>query len=349
MLKNTRSNLLTLGLLLSCTPMTVTADYSHCQTPAQTAAEGFTAASCDISFTGALPSFACASSAATSPILGTYTVTNNTPVSITLGTPTLINNDGLPTSDVIISSNTCGSSLAARTSCLITVAITVYNSALNRTLEIPVNSRQVVLDSPVISPTGGCIINTPTTPSSALPCALGSTSSFGVLAGSTITNTGNSIIAGNLGLFPGTAVIGFPPGTVNGSQYIADATALAAQTDLTTLYNCLAAQPCVELIGTADQAGTLIAYNPGGVNVYCSGSSLLNSGTLTLNGQGNANTVFIFQAGSTLTMGPSSSIVLTNGTTAANVFWQLGSSGTLNSSTQFQGTIVALTSITLNT
>jgi hypothetical protein len=136
--------------------------------------------------------------------------------------------------------------------------------------------------------------------------------------GTTITNTGPTVLNGNLGLYPGTSVTGFPPGVVNGTQHITDGTATQAQTDLTTLYNCLAAQPCTTTIGTADQAGvTLTSTGVGAVNVYCSGSSILNSGTLTLSG--DSTSVFIFKAGSSLTLNPSATIALTGGAVAARL------------------------------
>jgi hypothetical protein len=214
-------------------------------------------------------------------------------------------------------------------------------------LQVGVDSREVELDSPVITPLVNCSVPS-TNPSASFPCALNSTSTFSTLAGSTITNTGATVLNGDLGLSPGTAVTGFPPGVITGSRHVADATAATAKNDLTTLYTCLAAQPCGTTLGTADLAGTtLTSAGVGAVNVYCSGSSLLNSGVLTLSG--DATSVFIFQAGSTLTLNPNATIVLTGGMTAANVFWQVGSSATLNTSSVFKGTIAALSSITMNT
>jgi hypothetical protein len=143
-------------------------------------------------------------------------------------------------------------------------------------------------------------------------------------------------------------VTGFPPGLVTGTQEITSTAAQTAQTDLTTLYLCLEAQTCGTTIGTADQAGvTLTSAGTGAVNVYCSGSTINNTGVLTLSG--DATSVFIFQAGSAVNMGPSSSIVLTGGVTPANVYWQVTSSATLGTASIFQGTIAALTAITLNT
>ena len=180
------------------------------------------------------------------------------------------------------------------------------------------------------------------------PVGLGTARSFGVLAGTTVTNTGLTVINGNLGLSPGTSVTGFPPGIVNGSQHITDRVAAQAQADLTTAYNQASIPPPTgpntqSSIGSAGiETGPLV---PG---VYEATSSLEVEGALTLDAQGNPNAVWIFQApASTLTTDVGSSVVLTNGAQACNVFWQVGSSATLNTSSTFVGTILALTSITV--
>jgi hypothetical protein len=173
---------------------------------------------------------------------------------------------------------------------------------------------------------------------------LGTAASFAVLAGSTVTNTGASLISGSLGLSPGTAVTGFPPGLVqHGSTYVANGVALQAESDLTTGYLDAAGRTPVTPTG-ADLSGMTLA--PG---VYQASSSLGLTGTVTLDGHGNANAVFIFQAGSTLITASSSDVALENGAQACNVFWQVGSSATLGSGSSFVGTIMALTSISLNT
>ncbi len=171
---------------------------------------------------------------------------------------------------------------------------------------------------------------------------LGTADNFAILAGSTVTNTGSSVINGDLGLSPGTSITGFPPGTVNGTQHVADAGAAQAQSDLTTAYNNAAGQGSTGAI-SADLAGQTLT--PG---VYTSASSIGLSGEVTLDGGGDADAVFIFQAGSTLTTGSGSSVTLINGAQACNVFWQVGSSATLGTSTSFKGNILALTSATLN-
>jgi hypothetical protein len=171
---------------------------------------------------------------------------------------------------------------------------------------------------------------------------LGTTQSFGVLAGSTVTNTGNTTIRGDLGLSPGTAITGFPPGIVvpPGAIHATDAVALGAQNDATTAYNNLVGQACdFGPFGPTDLAGQTLV--PG---VYCYSSSVQNSGVLTLNGL--ATDVWVFKIGSTLTTGPGSSVVGTG--SKCNIFWQVGSSATLDTTTTFEGTVVALQSISMN-
>ena len=170
-------------------------------------------------------------------------------------------------------------------------------------------------------------------------------SSFAVLGGSTVTNTGPTIVTGNLGVSPGSSVTGFPPGiVVGGSIHAADAVAAGAQTELTTLYNTLASAACNTDLTGQDLGG--LTLTPG---VYCFASSAQLTGTLTLDAQGNSNAVFVFQMGSTLTTASASSVLLINGASSCGVFWQVGSSATLGTGTALAGSIVALTSITLNT
>ena len=175
--------------------------------------------------------------------------------------------------------------------------------------------------------------------------SLGSAQSYAVLGGSTVTNTGPSVIGGDLGLSPGTAVTGFPPGVVvGGAIHAADATALAAQNSLTTAYNSAAGQACTQDLTGQDLGGKVLT--PG---VYCFSTSAQLTGSLTLNAQGNAAAVFIFKIGSTLTTASSSSVVMSNGGSQCNVFWQVGTSATVGSASSFAGNILALTSISMTT
>ena len=166
---------------------------------------------------------------------------------------------------------------------------------------------------------------------------LGTATSFAVLAGTTITNTGSTTITGDVGLHPGDAVTGFADVTHHGTLHIGDAVASGAKDDLVGAYNEAAGATPVTSVPT-ELGGTTLT--PG---VY--GSATLGlTGTLTLDGEG----VYIFQAGSTLITAPNSSVELINGASACDVYWQVGSSATLDTSTSFQGTIMALTSIALN-
>jgi ice-binding like protein len=172
---------------------------------------------------------------------------------------------------------------------------------------------------------------------------LGSAESFAILGATTVTNTGLTVIKGDLGVSPGTAVTGFPPGTViGGTIHSNDASATSAHADAFTAYNALAAETCGtnlsgSILGTSANAVTL---SPG---VYCFGSSAQLTGTLTLSGKG----VYVFQVGTTLTTASASSVVLANGATAADVFWQVGTSTTLGVNTIFVGSIFASVSDTV--
>jgi Ice-binding-like len=168
---------------------------------------------------------------------------------------------------------------------------------------------------------------------------LGTAANFAVLAGSAITNTGPTVIRGGLGLFPGTAVTGFPPGVAS-AQHKTDAVARGAKNALVTAYNDLASwRPTRSLTGQ-DLGGKTLT--PG---VYTFSSSAQLTGTLTLSGNG----IFIFRTGSTLTTASNSRVLVTNGANGCGVYWKVGSSATLGTGTQFKGTIVALTSITMVT
>jgi len=180
---------------------------------------------------------------------------------------------------------------------------------------------------------------------SAINVALGTADSFAVLAGSTVTNTGPTTVHGNLGVSPGSAITGFLPGIVSGGvMHANDAVAMQAQNDLTMAYNFAAGEACGTVLTGQDLGG--LTLTPG---VYCFGSSAQLTGTLTLNAQGDPNAVFVFQIGSTLTTASNSSVGFINGGQGDSVFWQIGSSATLGTTTAFAGNILALTSITLNT
>jgi hypothetical protein len=173
---------------------------------------------------------------------------------------------------------------------------------------------------------------------------LGTAGAYSVLAGSTITNTGSSTLQGDLGLSPGSAVTGFPPGQISGATNIDNSAAIQAQVDTETAYT-QAADATPATTQTADLAG--LTLSPGIYSVPAGTSNL--TGTLTLNGQGNPDAVFVFQLPSTLITSSASDIVLENDANPCNIFWQVTSSATLGTSSSFQGTILALTSITADT
>jgi hypothetical protein len=174
---------------------------------------------------------------------------------------------------------------------------------------------------------------------------LGAAAGFVILAGSTVTNTGLTTLTGDLGVSPGSAVTGFPPGILNGTQHAADPTSAAAMAALTIAYNDAAGRTLAPVSVAGNLGGMTLA--PG---LYKSTSSLaISSGDLTLDAQGDANAVFIFQMASTLTATPARAVILIGGAKASNIFWQVGSSATLGTTTSFQGTIMADQSITLNT
>jgi hypothetical protein len=175
---------------------------------------------------------------------------------------------------------------------------------------------------------------------------LGTAAGYAILAGTpSITNTGPSVISGSVGIFPGSSVIGFPPCTApcatvtGGTVQAGNATAGTAKSDLTAAYGVAASSPC-NFNKTGQNLGTQ-TLTPG---TYCQTTAPTLSGVLTLSGNG----VFIFQIGSTLVTAPGASVVLINGAQPCNVFWQVSSSATLDTTTSFVGTIMALTDVHMN-
>jgi len=186
---------------------------------------------------------------------------------------------------------------------------------------------------------------------SAQTVPLGTAASFGVIAASAVTNTGASLVVGDLGIHPNNAssVTGFTfstppgPGQVTGTPHFANGVALNAKNDALVAYNTLAGRACDATI-SGDLGGSTLT--PG---VYCSASSMGLTGTLTLDAQGNRDAVFIFQMGSALTTASASQVQMINAGQTCNVFWQVGSSATLGTGSSFAGNVLASSSVTLTT
>lgn len=189
----------------------------------------------------------------------------------------------------------------------------------------------------------GVLAISPAASAAAAPVGLGTAAGYSVLGGQTVTNTGPTTLGASLGVSPGTAITGFPPGIVTGAVHAADAAAAQAQSDLVIAYNDAAGRA-----PTASIAGDLVGQTltPG---VYNSTGPIGLSGTLTFNALGNPQAVFVVQVASTLITASASTVSVINGAQACNIYWQVGSSATLGTTSAFQGTIMALTSITVTT
>jgi type VI secretion system secreted protein VgrG len=175
---------------------------------------------------------------------------------------------------------------------------------------------------------------------------LGSAANFLVLGGSTVTNTGATVIAGELGTAPGTTITGFPPGIVTegGTTHMGDALALQAQSDATLAYNSSAGQACNVHLADQELGGKTLTPD-----VYCFPALAKLSGQLVLDAQGNAAAIWIIQIPGGLSTATGSSVVVTNGGGVCNVFWIVGESATIGAGSSFAGNILALTSVTMAT
>lgn len=174
---------------------------------------------------------------------------------------------------------------------------------------------------------------------------LRSAARFAILAGSTVTNTGPTKIVGDVGISPGSAMTGFPPGVIHGNVHVDDSIARQAKLDLTTAYNDAMGRT-LNPIKIAGNIGGQTLY-PG---LYKSTSALsISSGDLTLDARGHSHAVFIFQIASKFTMTTGRSVILTNGAQARNVFWATGSSATFGTGCSFYGNLIAHQSISMAT
>lgn len=174
--------------------------------------------------------------------------------------------------------------------------------------------------------------------------SLGSASAFGIVATTAITSTGETDVTGEIAIYPdgASSITGFPPGK-SGTVYGADPTANTAHKDAMSAYTAAAALTPTKVLTGQNLGG--LTLGPG---VYFFASSAQLTGTLTLTGNGDASSQFIFQIGSTLTTASASSVVLAKSAEGCNVFWQVGSSATLGTTTEFKGNILASASVTAN-
>ncbi len=227
------------------------------------------------------------------------------------------------------------------------MTLNIPDAPLRRTMSVWITAVAAVVIAAVV------LVLTPTRANAiATPVPMGTTlATYGVLGGATVTNTGPTVVEGlNVGVSPGTAITGFPPGIVTppGTLHAADAHAGQAKIELTTAYNQAAGQALTDAVyNDAPHEFGGQTLTPG---LYRANSSAQITGTLTLDAQGDPNAVWVFQIGSTLTTAADNSTVsLVNGASPCNVFWQVGSSATLGTSTSFVGTILANTSISATT
>ena len=348
MFKNVRYGLVFLGLLLpAITQAQQITPMQHC-IKEHIDKSGLRV--CDVTFT-AVPTFANLCLATIEA--GTYTITNNTPVPILINYIRIQSNDALPAASTAIvtaptSSCVVGTSLAPGASCNIQLNLQPLGTGtFNRVLQVGINSRQDELDASAITAAVNCTPAgpvAPTTPVGPHPTPFtANLVATSILASSTVTNSGFTVVNGNLDLTPGSSVTGFPPGTViNGVMHIDDATAVATQIDANNYYTSAQGLPC----GTNLSGQDLGAIGPLAPGVYCFNSSAQLTGTLILSG--GSTSAYVFQIGSTLTVANNANVILGN-VQEGNVTWAVGSSATIGTSAAFAGTIDAVASISLNT
>jgi hypothetical protein len=199
--------------------------------------------------------------------------------------------------------------------------------------------------SPGAAPTSSRTLSAASTTCGQVAVPLASATSYAVLASSTVTNTGATAITGDVGLSPGSSVTGFPPGKITGLENVTTPSAAHAEANLTVAYNDASGRSNCPVAVAGNIGGQTLT--PG---LYRSTSSLaISSGDLTLSGGGNPNGIFIFQVASTLTTTAGRTVILSNGAQAGNVYWQIGSSATLGTTSVMMGTVMAHDSISMLT
>ena len=348
MSKNTRYGLALLSLLIP-----LAAQAQLCRSIFM---DGHSLTICDATFINP-PTFGnlCINSTTT----GIYTVQNNTPVPVKINYIQLEDNDAFPTSAAIITSapsNNCvvGNFLASGATCNIAVELssTTTTGTFNRVLQVGIDTRQVEIDAPAITVVAtGCTTPPPTPPGGFTPTIPGTPLSLfnaSILAYSTVTNTGATLVNGDLDLTPGSSVTGFPPGTVvNGVININNTAATTTKTQAQAYFTALNALPCSNTYGASTDISTLSPINCTTSPVNCFTSSALMTGPVILNGAAGDSCTFII--GSTLTVSTGATMTTAGGILNDNINWAIGSSATLGTNSTLIGIIDASASITIQT
>jgi len=287
---------------------------------------------------------------------GIYTLRNDTPATIRINYIRLQDNDGLPAAAAAIVPapvNNCGSSLAPGATCNIAVQLLPLAAGIfNRVLQVGINTRQVQIDAPAITTTvGNCVTPGPTPPPGFTPTVPGTPLSLfqaSILGASTVTNTGPTIVNGDLDLTPGSSVTGFPPGVViNGAININNAASTITKTQAQAYFTSLNSLPCSVTFGAGQDITLLPPIDCTVTPVLCFTSTALMTAAVVING--TAGSSCTFKIASTLTVSNNAVMTTAGGILNDNINWAIGSSATLGTNSTLYGIIDALTSITLNT
>ena len=302
-------------------------------------------------------------------LTGIYTLRNNTPAALKINYIRIQDNDPLPaaaTALVAVPVNGCviGSSIAPGATCTIGLQLLPLATGIfNRVIQVGIDTRQVQIDAPVItSAVGNCttpspvppddfIPSVPVPPVPGIPTVPGAPQplfSSSILGAETVTNTGFTVINGNLDLTPGSSVTGFPPGVINnGAININNLHATATKTQASAYFLQLNALPCNFSFGPGDTVISQTMLNTNGPGVYCFATSAQIASNINI--AGVLGQSYIFKIGSTLTTQVGTVVTKSGGILNDNISWAVGSSATLGVGSTFIGIIDAFTSITLNT
>jgi hypothetical protein len=287
---------------------------------------------------------------------GIFTLKNNTPATIRINYIRLLNNDGLPAAAAAIvptPTNNCVSNLAPGATCNIGVQLLPLAAGVfNRVLQVGINTRQVQIDAPtIITAVGNCVTPAPLPPPDFTPTIPGTPLSLfhaSILGASTVTNSGITVVNGDLDLTPGSSVTGFPPGTViNGAININNAASTFTKIQAQAYFTALNSLPCSVTFGAGQDISLLSPINCEVTPVLCFTSSALMTGAVVLNG--SAGSSCTFKIASTLTVSNNAVMTTAGGIFNDNINWAIGSSATLGTNSTLYGIIDASASISLNT